>query len=58
MKAISYTELRKNMKENLDLVVDSDETIIVHRPGDKTVVIISLEKYNSMIKTGYSFRKK
>ncbi len=53
MKAINYTEFRKEMKKNMDLAVDSDETIIVHRPSGKSVVIISLEEYNSWIETDY-----
>ena len=41
------------MKKNMDLAVESAETIIVQRPGGKTVVIISLEEYNSMLETDH-----
>ncbi len=53
MKALNYTEFRKDMKKNMDLAVDSEETIVVQRPGGKTVVIISLEEYNSWLETDY-----
>lgn len=53
MLSINYTELRKSLKKNLDLTSDNHETLIVHRPNGKSVVVLSLEDYNSMAETEY-----
>lgn len=53
MIALNYTELRKSLKKNLDLTCDSHETVVIHRPGGKSVVMISLEDYNRMNETDY-----
>ena len=53
MLSINYTELRKDLKKNLDLTSDNHETLIVHRPNGKSVVVLSLEDYNSMTETEY-----
>ena len=58
MIAINYTELRKSLKKNLDLACESHETIIVHRADEKSVVMVSLEDYNSMAETAYLFSTK
>lgn len=52
MKAMNYSEFRKDMKKNLDLANDGDE-IIITRPGGKNVVIISLDEYNSLRETDH-----
>ncbi len=48
MEVVNYTEFRKNLKANLDLVSDDFETVIVARPDKKNVVLISLDEYNSI----------
>lgn len=53
MIAINYSELRKSLKKNLDLACDSHETIVIHRSNDKSVVMVSLEEYNSIEETAY-----
>ena len=53
MIAINYSELRKSLKKNLDLACTSHETIVVQRSADKSVVLISLEEYNSLIETAH-----
>ncbi len=50
MVAASYTSVRNNLKNYCDLAVDDGETVIITRKGNKNVVMISLEDYNSMIK--------
>ena len=52
MKAMNYTEFRKDMKKNMDLANDGDE-IIITRPGGKNVVLISLDEYNSLRETDH-----
>lgn len=53
MKTVSYTELRDKLKSNLDMVSENHETLIIHRPGGKSVVMMSLEEYNSQKETEY-----
>ena len=51
MKAVNYSELRQNLKENLDAVTDNDEFLVVHRPKGKSIVIVSLAEYNAIQET-------
>ncbi len=51
MEAINITELRKNIKETLNKVVDDNSEIIVHRPNQEDVVLVSLHEYNSLKET-------
>ena len=51
MEAINITELRKNMKTTLDKVVDDSKEIIIHRPNQEDVVLVSLNEYNSLKET-------
>lgn len=51
MEVVNYTEFRKNLKVNLDLVSDDFETVIIARPDKKNVVLISLDEYNSINET-------
>lgn len=53
MKTVNYSELRNKLKANLDMVCEDHETLIVHRPGGKSVVLVSLEEYNSQQETEY-----
>jgi len=51
MLAANYSTIRSNLKEYCDKATDDYETIIVTRKDDKNVVIMSLEKYNQIMKT-------
>jgi len=53
MKTTNYSELRKNLKNHLDGVIHDSEPLLVHRSGRESVVIISLEEYNSIRETEY-----
>ena len=50
MLAVNYSTIRNNLKMYCDKATDNDETVIVTRKDEKNVVILSLEKYNQMMK--------
>lgn len=53
MKIANFTELRTNLKNYLDGVILNSEPLIVQRPGNESVVVISLEEYNAIKETEY-----
>lgn len=53
MKTANFTELRNNLKTYLDGVILNSEPLIVQRPGNESVVVISLEEYNAIKETEY-----
>lgn len=50
MLAVNYSTIRNNLKSYCDEVTDHNETVIVTRKDEKNVVILSLEKYNQIMK--------
>ena len=52
MRITNFTDLRTNLKHHLDSVQDNIP-LIVQRPNGESVVVISLEDYNSIIETAY-----
>lgn len=56
MRTANFTELRTNLKSFLDGVISDSEPLIVHRSGSDSVVVISLEEYNSIKETEYIMR--
>lgn len=53
MRTANYSELRNNLKSYLDEVINDSEPLLVHRSGTESVVVISLEEYNSLKETEY-----
>ncbi len=53
MKVFSLTEARNNIKELFESVFNDNEEIIIHRKGRESVVVISLDEYNSLKETNY-----
>ena len=51
MQVVNYTEFRRSMKAKLDQVSDDGDTVIINRPGNKNIVLISLREYNSLKET-------
>lgn len=51
MLAVNYSTIRNKLKTYYDEATDNNETIIVTRKEEKNVVILSLEKYNRLMKT-------
>jgi antitoxin YefM len=50
MLAVNYSTIRNNLKSYCDEATDNGETVIVTRKGEKNIVILSLEKYNQIMK--------
>ena len=51
MLAVNYSTIRKKFKDYCDKVTNEFETVIVTRKDEKNVVIISLEEYNTIMKS-------
>jgi antitoxin YefM len=51
MEVLNYTEFRKNLTKSLNKVNDDAEIVVVSRSKGKTVVVMSLEEYNSINET-------
>ena len=50
MLAVNYSTIRNKLEDYCDKATDENETIIVTRKDEKNVVIISLDKYNDLIR--------
>ncbi|MCL4483279.1 MAG: type II toxin-antitoxin system prevent-host-death family antitoxin [Bacteroidetes bacterium] len=58
MRAVNYSELRRNLKTSLDAVSNDDELLVVHRPKGKSIVMMPLDEYNSLQETYHLNRSK
>lgn len=56
MKTMSYSESRARYAEVLSAVVDDQEEIVITRAGHQSVVIVSLDEYESLKETAYLLR--
>ena len=56
MQVVNFTEARNNLKSLFDDVYRNYEDVIVNRKNGENVVIISLDKYNSLNETEYLMR--
>lgn len=50
MLTTNYTELRSSLKKYFDLAALDGEEILVPRSHEKGVVLISLERYNELVR--------
>lgn len=50
MIAANFSNFRENLKSYCDRVTEQRETVIVTRKGEKNVVIISLDEWNTLQK--------
>ena len=53
MNAVSYTNLRQNMKTYLDKVIQDNVPLIITRKNNENVVLLSIDEYNSLTETNY-----
>lgn len=57
MRTANFTELRANLKDFLDQVTTNSEPLLVSRPHNESVVVISLEEYNALKETEFIMRQ-
>jgi antitoxin YefM len=53
MNVKSIMDFRQDLDATLDSVSDDHDTVIINRPNNKDVVLISLKSYNSLQETLY-----
>lgn len=51
MQVINFSEFRAGLKAKLDSVSKDNEIVIVNRPKNENVVLISLKEYNAIQET-------
>ncbi|MBM3610097.1 MAG: type II toxin-antitoxin system prevent-host-death family antitoxin [Alphaproteobacteria bacterium] len=51
--AVSYSDLRKHLKENLDRVIQDHVALLVTRRNGENVVLISESDFRSLQETAY-----
>lgn len=55
-QAITYSEARQNLADTMNRVCDHHEPVIITRQKSPSVVMMSLEDYNSIMETAYLLR--
>ena len=53
MDAITYTDLRQNLKTHMDRVFQDNAPLIITRKNNENVVLLSIGEYNSLLETNY-----
>ena len=53
MDAVSYTDLRQNLKSYMEKVYKDHDPLIITRKNNQNVVLLSVDEYNSLMETNY-----
>ena len=53
MDAVSYSDLRQNLKSYMDKVYNDNDQLIITRKNNENLVLISITEYNSLMETNY-----
>ena len=53
MNAVTYTDLRQNLKTYMDKVLQDSDPLIITRKNNENVILMSLNDYNSLLETNY-----
>ncbi len=56
MNALTYSQARSKLAKTMDKVCDDHSPIIITRKNQRSVVMISLEDYQSLEETAYLLR--
>jgi antitoxin YefM len=58
MDAITYTNLRQNLKTCMDKVFHDNAPLIITRKNNENVVLLSISEYSSLVETNYLLSNK
>jgi antitoxin YefM len=58
METTTFSTFMARLKQKLDRVTDNHDVLVVNRRGDKDVVVMSLNDYNSLQETLYLLSSK
>ncbi len=58
MSTISYTTARENLARTMDRVCDDREPVVITRQKQRSVVMLSLEDYESLSETAYLLKSR
>jgi antitoxin YefM len=53
MDAVSYSDLRQNLKSYMDRVYYDNDSLIITRKNNENLVLLSIDEYNSLMETTY-----
>lgn len=53
MKTTNVAELRKNFKSKMDQIYEDHDILIINRPEDKDMVMLSLRDFNALKESAY-----
>lgn len=53
MDAVTYSDLRQNLKRYLDKVYQDHDPMIITRKNNENLILISVNEYNSLVETSY-----
>lgn len=53
MNAVTYSDLRQNLKTYMDKVYDGHDPLIITRKNNENLVLLSIDEYNSLLETAY-----
>lgn len=53
MDAITYTDLRKNLKKHMDRVYQDREPLIITRKNRENLVLVGVDDFNALNETHY-----
>jgi len=53
MDAVSYSDLRQNLKSYMDKVYMDHDPLIITRKNNENVILLSVDEYSSLVETSY-----
>ena len=56
MKALSYSSARANLAQTMKNICDDHEPVVITRKNERSVVMLSLEDFESLEETAYLLR--
>ncbi|MBN9565279.1 MAG: type II toxin-antitoxin system prevent-host-death family antitoxin [Alphaproteobacteria bacterium] len=56
MDAVTFSELRQNLKSVMDQAANRHEPVVVKRQNGENMVLMSLQDYQAIEETGYLLR--